>query len=75
MRNTSPPISSKRFLAKYKSEPECDVNGAAQASDSVLTTALVEMKWMNGWFAATFEGEFSNATSRYARKRVVRYQW
>ena len=44
MRNTSPPISSKRFLAKYKSEPECDINGAAQASDSVLTTALVEMK-------------------------------
>ena len=73
MRNTSPPISSKRFLAKDKSE--CDINGAAQASDSVLTTALVEMKWMNGWFAATFEGEFSNATSRYAGKGVVRYQW
>ncbi|KWV49074.1 hypothetical protein AS156_16545 [Bradyrhizobium macuxiense] len=39
------------------------VNGAAQASDSALTTAAVEMKWRNGWSAAaTFEGEFSNVT-------------
>ncbi|MGH8129026.1 MAG: autotransporter outer membrane beta-barrel domain-containing protein [Gammaproteobacteria bacterium] len=52
------------------------VNGAAQASDSVLTTASVGMKWMNGWsVAATFEGEFSNVTSSYAGKGVVRYQW
>ena len=40
------------------------VNGAAQASDSVLTTASVEMKWRNNWsIAATFEGEFSNVTA------------
>jgi len=52
------------------------VNGAAQAHDSALTTASVEMKWMNGWSAAaTFEGEFSNATSSYAGKGVVRYAW
>jgi uncharacterized protein with beta-barrel porin domain len=52
------------------------VNGAAQASDSVLTTASVEMKWRNNWsIAATFEGEFSNVTSSYAGKGVVRYQW
>jgi uncharacterized protein with beta-barrel porin domain len=39
------------------------VNGAAQAHDSALTTASVEMKWINGWSAAaTFEGEFSNVT-------------
>ncbi len=39
------------------------VNGAAQASDSALTTASLEMKWLNGWSAAaTFEGEFSNVT-------------
>jgi uncharacterized protein with beta-barrel porin domain len=38
------------------------VNGAAQAHDSALTTASVEMKWMNGWSAAaTFEGEFSKS--------------
>jgi len=43
------------------------VNGAAQASDSALTTASAEMKWMNGWSAAaTFEGEFSNVTRSYA---------
>lgn len=52
------------------------VNGAAQASDSALTTASVEMKWRNGWSAAaTFEGEFSNVTESYAGKGVVRYTW
>jgi len=41
-----------------------------------LTTAAIEMKWMNGWSAsATFEGEFSNVTSSYAGKGVIRYQW
>jgi autotransporter-associated beta strand protein len=52
------------------------VNGAAQASDSALTTASLEMRWLNGWSAAaTFEGEFSAVTSSYAGKGVVRYQW
>ncbi|MFQ3456302.1 autotransporter-associated beta strand repeat-containing protein [Bradyrhizobium sp. UFLA01-814] len=52
------------------------VNGAAQASDSALTTAAIEMKWRNGWSAAaTFEGEFSKVTNSYAGKGVVRYAW
>jgi autotransporter-associated beta strand protein len=52
------------------------VNGAAQASDSALTTGSVEMKWMNGWSAAaTFEGEFSEVTRSYAGKGSVRYAW
>jgi uncharacterized protein with beta-barrel porin domain len=52
------------------------VNGAAQASDSALTTASVEMKWMNGWSAAaSFEGEFSEVTRSYAGKGSVRYAW
>jgi uncharacterized protein with beta-barrel porin domain len=52
------------------------VNGAAQASDSALTTASAELKWMNGWSAAaTFEGEFSDVTRSYAGKGVVRYAW
>jgi uncharacterized protein with beta-barrel porin domain len=52
------------------------VNGAAQAAESALTTASVEMKWKNGWSAgATFEGEFSNVTASYAGKDVVRYVW
>jgi uncharacterized protein with beta-barrel porin domain len=52
------------------------VNGAAQAADSALTTASIEMKWKNGWSAAaTFEGEFSDVTSSYGGKGVVRYQW
>jgi uncharacterized protein with beta-barrel porin domain len=52
------------------------VNGAAQASNSALTTASAEMKWLNGWStAATFEGEFSDVTRSYAGKGVVRYTW
>jgi hypothetical protein len=32
--------------------------------------------YANGWSAAaTFEGEFSNVTSSYAGKGVVRYTW
>jgi len=52
------------------------VNGAAQASESALTTASLEWKWINGWSAVgIFEGEFSSVTSSYAGKGVVRYQW
>ncbi|MBR0736824.1 autotransporter domain-containing protein [Bradyrhizobium liaoningense] len=52
------------------------VNGAAQARDSALTTASVQMNWLNGWSAsATFEGEFSNVTRSYAGKGLVRYAW
>jgi uncharacterized protein with beta-barrel porin domain len=52
------------------------VNGAGMAADSVLTTASVEKRWANGWSAAaTYEGEFSNVTSSYAGKGVVRYVW
>jgi uncharacterized protein with beta-barrel porin domain len=52
------------------------VNGARQRSDSALTTASAEMRWINGWStAATFEGEFSNVTRSYAGKGVLRYAW
>jgi uncharacterized protein with beta-barrel porin domain len=52
------------------------VSGAALAADSALVTASIEKKWLNGWsVAATFEGEFSNVTSSYAGKGVVRYTW
>lgn len=52
------------------------VNGAALARDSALTTASVQMNWLNGWSAsASFEGEFSNVTRSYAGKGVVRYSW
>jgi hypothetical protein len=47
-----------------------------QAADSALVTASAEKKWLNGWSAAaTFEGEFSNVTSSYGGKGVVRYGW
>lgn len=52
------------------------VNGAALARDSALTTASVQMNWLNGWSASTtFEGEFSNVTRSYAGRGVVRYSW
>lgn len=52
------------------------VSGAARASDSALTTASAEVKWMNGWSAAaTLEGEFSSVTASYAGKGVARYSW
>ncbi len=70
--------SSRAVAATFQALPGTSfvVNGAAQASDSALTTASLEMNWRNGWSAsATFEGEFSNVTSSYAGKGVVRYQW
>ncbi|WP_284266168.1 autotransporter outer membrane beta-barrel domain-containing protein [Bradyrhizobium iriomotense] len=52
------------------------VNGARAASNSALTTASAEMKWLNGWSAvASFEGEFSSVTRSYAGKGTVRYAW
>ncbi|WP_245284457.1 autotransporter domain-containing protein [Bradyrhizobium sp. WSM2254] len=68
----------RSIAATFQSLPGTSfvVNGAAQASDSALTTASIEMKWLNGWSAAaTFEGEFSNVTSSYAGKGSVRYTW
>jgi uncharacterized protein with beta-barrel porin domain len=70
--------SNRSIGATFQSLPGASffVNGAAQAHDSALTTASIEMKWMNGWSAAaTFEGEFSDVTSSYAGKGVVRYAW
>lgn len=52
------------------------VNGAAQAADAVLISAGAEVGWRNGLsLAASFEGEFSNTTTSYAGKGVIRYAW
>jgi uncharacterized protein with beta-barrel porin domain len=69
---------NRSIAATFQTLPAASfvVNGAAQASDSALTTASIEMKWKNGWSAsATFEGEFSAVTNSYAGKGVVRYVW
>ncbi|WP_349253166.1 autotransporter domain-containing protein [Bradyrhizobium sp. CIAT3101] len=69
---------SRAVAATFQALPGASfvVNGAAQASESALTTASVEMKWTNNWSAAaTFEGEFSNVTQSYAGKGLVRYAW
>jgi uncharacterized protein with beta-barrel porin domain len=52
------------------------VNGAAPASDSALTTASAEVKWLNGFsLSGVFEGEFSSNVRSYAGKGVARYTW
>ena len=52
------------------------VNGARQASDSALTTASAEIKWIIGFsLAGAFEGEFSSVTRSYAGKGVAGYEW
>ena len=68
----------RNLLATFQTLPGASfvVNGATHAADSALTTASAEWKWINGWSAAaTFEGEFSNVTTSYAGKGVVRYAW
>ena len=69
---------NRSIAATFQSLPGTSfvVNGAAQARDAALVTASAEMAWRNSWsVAATFEGEFSNVTSSYAGKGVVRYAW
>jgi autotransporter-associated beta strand protein/probable HAF family extracellular repeat protein len=70
--------SDRNIAATFQTLPGASfvVNGAAQASDSALTTASIEMKWLSGWSAAAiFEGEFSDISRSYAGKGVVRYAW
>ncbi|QOZ42123.1 hypothetical protein XH89_00570 [Bradyrhizobium sp. CCBAU 53340] len=70
--------SDRSIGATFQSLPAASfvVGGAAQASDSALTTASAEMKWSSGWSAAaSFEGEFSNLTRSYAGKAAIRYAW
>jgi uncharacterized protein with beta-barrel porin domain len=69
---------NRSVLATFQTLPGASfvANGAVHASDSALTTASAEWKWLNGWSAAaTFEGEFANVTQSYAGKGVVRYTW
>ncbi|WP_459591320.1 autotransporter outer membrane beta-barrel domain-containing protein [Bradyrhizobium diazoefficiens] len=52
------------------------VGGASPARDAALTSATAEVNWLNGFsLAGTFEGEFSNVTTSYSGKGVVRYAW
>ena len=70
--------TDRAVAATFQSLPGASfvVNGAAPASDAVLTTATAAMNWTSGWSAAlTFEGEFSDVTSSYGGKGVVRYAW
>ena len=70
--------TDRSIAATFQSLPGASfvVNGAAQAREAALVTGSAEMKWANGFaLAATFEGEFSDTSSSYAGKGVVRYAW
>ncbi len=70
--------TDRSVSATFQSLPGASftVHGAALARNAALTTASAELKWMNGWsVAGTFEGEFSEVTTSYAGKGVVRYAW
>lgn len=52
------------------------VNGASIGANSALTTASAELAWRNGWsLGATFDGEFSNVSTSYSGRGVLRYRW
>jgi uncharacterized protein with beta-barrel porin domain len=68
----------RSVAATFQSLPGASfvVNGAAQADNAALVTAAAEVSWRSGFaLSGTFEGEFSNVTSSYAGKGVVRYRW
>jgi autotransporter-associated beta strand protein len=70
--------TDRAIAATFQSLPGASfvVNGAQQAREAALLTGSAEMKWANGFaLATTFEGEFSDTTSSYAGKGVVRYSW
>jgi uncharacterized protein with beta-barrel porin domain len=70
--------TDRSIAATFQSLPGASfvVNGAQQAREAALVTGSAEMKWMTGVaIAATFEGEFSDTTSSYAGKGIVRYSW
>lgn len=69
---------NRNIAATFQALPGASfvVGGASQASESALTTLSGEIKWRNGWSAAaSFEGEFSQASNSYAGKGAVRYAW
>jgi uncharacterized protein with beta-barrel porin domain len=52
------------------------VNGAKIGADSALTSVAAELSWRNGWsLAGTFDGEFSDVSTSYAGRGVLRYRW
>lgn len=70
--------TDRSIAATFQSLPGASfiVNGALGSREAALASVSAEMKWSSGWaVAATFDGEFSDATRSYAGKGVVRYAW
>jgi uncharacterized protein with beta-barrel porin domain len=52
------------------------LTGIAQAPDSALAIASVELTWLNSFLASvSFQGEFSTTTQSYTGRAFVRYVW
>jgi len=70
--------TNRSIAANFQTLPGTSfvVNGAAIGANSALTSVAAEMSWRNGWsLAATFDGEFSDVSTNYAGRGVLRYQW
>jgi autotransporter-associated beta strand protein len=70
--------TDRALFASFQALPASGftVFGAAQARNVALVSASAETKWRNGFsIAGVFEGEFSDRTTGYAGKGVLRYQW
>lgn len=70
--------TDRALFASFQALPASGftVFGAAQARNVALVSAAAETKWRNGFsIAGVFEGEFSDRTTGYAGKGVLRYQW
>jgi T5SS/PEP-CTERM-associated repeat protein/autotransporter-associated beta strand protein len=70
--------TDRALVASFQALPASGftVFGAAQARNVALVSASAETRWRNGFsIAGVFEGEFSDRTTGYAGKGVLRYQW
>ena len=70
--------SDRNVSAVFQSLPGSAfiVNGAQPGRNAALASASAEMNFNGGWsVVATFDGEFSDVSTSYAGKGVVRYAW
>jgi hypothetical protein len=80
-------MNTPAAVRRYRRSAADQVPTVAAAADAELRgvavarltrrcqTASAEMKWINGWTAATFESEFSSVARSYAGKVVSRHKW
>jgi len=68
----------RSITATFQSLPGASfvVKGASIGQNAALVSASAETTWRNGWSAGlTFDGDFSDTSSNYTGKGVIRYRW